>query len=579
MTKPIYHQTSTSSLPNAVHPQHQSGASPAAASPAAAYAASTANLRMKLKGKRAKKSIAALVLASGTAASVGFTPFFHTMSTLVLSPQNSSKSSLFPSASSPNSASSSTSSSVVGANRHHAALAPGRRAFSSTVVGTTTSSTGPNNGGAMRRQVGNLGRSTVEGMGSGEVRAGGMTGDVGGSSRPSSGSLAISGSRLPSQQPPLPAKPNGIGNGHMVNANKNGGEDEDDNDFAFGSIPTARNPTTASTSSHQQNLGDGEEDEEDWDAEFNIDPSPKTRPSTLNSTATLSSFATPPQPRSSGVLRKALPAPPTIPHRRPLPSNNHNGNLGTSAAPISRRIQSAPSVALRRFGEGGGGGMVDMLLEEKLDPGRFLSDEVKKKVERRRERELERSRSADGGLESWDDDFLGGGNGAREEKWIPEMVHGTQESVRMDAMHVKEFALHVEDLQHLTTHLTALLQKPPSQTLLRILSAHSQTLDQCRILLSLNTSDDAPPPEEPWFKYCRQENDGLKVVELMGHGRDGSEVTLNRSMGGGAGGVCLGEKEVEVEGSMIPGLIRCAAKVKEGVVRCVEEVEAAVRGR
>ncbi|KAJ3202890.1 hypothetical protein HDU67_000221, partial [Dinochytrium kinnereticum] len=180
---------------------------------------------------------------------------------------------------------------------------------------------------------------------------------------------------------------------------------------------------------------------------------------------------------------------------------------------MSRRIQSAPSVALRRFGDGGGGGMVDALMEDGTAVGAFVVESVREKAERRRLRELERSVSANAGLESWDDDFdyeaggggaAGGGERGREGLCIPECVNETQEAVRMDAVNVKEFALHVEDLKLIYTQLQTLTQTlttplPPHllPTLQTLTRAYTPDLTQTQCLIDLgdaSSSSDDPPP-------------------------------------------------------------------------------------
>ncbi|KAI8843617.1 hypothetical protein BC829DRAFT_401034 [Chytridium lagenaria] len=203
-----------------------------------------------------------------------------------------------------------------------------------------------------------------------------------------------------------------------------------------------------------------QEDDEDWDKEFNLP----------TSTPTLH-------------LRRA-------PHSQSL----------------SRRIQSAPSVALRKFGEGAGGGMVDALMEDD-----FLVSSVREKAERRRLRELERSVSANGGLESWDDDFgeaevCGRDGGEWRREWeelsIPKSVYEAQEALRMDAMHMKEFALHIEDLKlvyldaiDMAQGLSTSPHLPPTHhdTLATLRETFTQDLSQIEVLIDLGESSETSP--------------------------------------------------------------------------------------
>jgi hypothetical protein len=130
-----------------------------------------------------------------------------------------------------------------------------------------------------------------------------------------------------------------------------------------------------------------------------------------------------------------------------------------------RRIQSAPSMAQQRLRDemaGAGSGLTDALLEDvaPMDEDDFEADEtivatdefvvasVKQKVVARRERELERSISADGGLESWDDDFNDDEKDGGRLLVVPESVLEIQQSLKMEASNFKRFALHIEGLHY-----------------------------------------------------------------------------------------------------------------------------------
>lgn len=156
--------------------------------------------------------------------------------------------------------------------------------------------------------------------------------------------------------------------------------------------------------------------------------------------------------------------------------NNNSRPHAPTTVFAKRRVQSAPSVA-QHTQSNGRGGITDVLLEdfeenedqdnENEEDNEFVVASVKQKVVTRRERELERSFSADGGLESWDDDFegccdneaggsnsgggggvYGNGEGGRSDGlFVPDAVLEIQQSLKVDAENFKRFALHIEDLK------------------------------------------------------------------------------------------------------------------------------------
>ncbi|KAJ3073941.1 hypothetical protein HDU98_000243 [Podochytrium sp. JEL0797] len=108
-------------------------------------------------------------------------------------------------------------------------------------------------------------------------------------------------------------------------------------------------------------------------------------------------------------------------------------------------------------------GVVDVLWEDagvSKEEDAFLTAGVKHKILQRREKELERSVSADAGLESWDDDFVVDGEEEEGEKVvvkghgvvasglkIPSFLSNVQDALRTDSNNLRKFALHIEDLK------------------------------------------------------------------------------------------------------------------------------------
>jgi hypothetical protein len=215
--------------------------------------------------------------------------------------------------------------------------------------------------------------------------------------------------------------------------------------------PAAESSATAYNSNrYSKNKGE-EETEEDWDAEFAHDGGCSSfRPLALGCGGSNSNISTQDQskPRQPRVPFPAA--------RKPAAS--------TKRLPHQRRVQSAPSTALKRFGDGLDGDVFDALFEDDDNDNidgvgdQWVVASVKAKVEKRKEKELERSVSANAGLESWDDDFDDGTDGVDNSRIesgrrpvtkqlvIPASVIGVQQSVKIDAINVRRFAWHVEGL-------------------------------------------------------------------------------------------------------------------------------------
>ncbi|KAJ3114849.1 hypothetical protein HDU96_001546 [Phlyctochytrium bullatum] len=582
---------------------------PSTATAAPAAAAAVPLPPAMFKGKKARKSLSALILASATAASTGFPHFVHTIHTL----RPLSKPDRFPR---PN------ASAAVAA----ASTASGRRAFSTATVPhhpqdlaglTPAASRQPN-------AVSSAPASTSH------LQQGSSSASSAASSAAAPHGLASRFARGPPQSGPTSARSSTAGLPPPVPAPAAAAAPVEPATPAAPNPRVSPPPTPAAAAATTD-----DDDDEDWDAEFNIDTTPPTPSSRLSltpaptsglpssatgSATTLSSHlhATPPPPlrASAGVPRPSLgglagdaAAAAAAPITRRTPTT------AAATAALSRRIQSAPSVALRRLGDGGGGGMVDALLEDAstaspLDPGAFLSAEVREKAERRRLKELERSVSAEAGLESWDDDFeyagrgreAGGGVGvAAREEWlsVPRSVCEAQEALRTDAENMKGFALHIEDLklfyhraQDLAQHLakSAPTSRDPPTLLRRldgVVRAFAADLDQCQVLIDLGEYDEdgaatTPIPAAGGERHLRilaemltggdaagagpGARKGTGVGHLVGGRKEGSEVTVREA----------GRLEFGV--GLIPMLIRRMGPLKQRLGRMVEEMGVLAEG-
>ncbi|KAI8609637.1 hypothetical protein BC830DRAFT_821500 [Chytriomyces sp. MP71] len=191
-------------------------------------------------------------------------------------------------------------------------------------------------------------------------------------------------------------------------------------------------------------------EDEDWDAEIAHTSSSTCPTSTLVLTPSSEPLSLPPFPRKPAVARARV---------------------------QPRRVVSAPATPSLFFledetGVPAGRGVVDAMWEPLCEDA-FMVASVRQKVLARRERELERSVSAEAGLESWDDDFccfegqeeeLVGGRGKNNGLGalkVPEYLGNVQEALRVDADNIRKFALHIEGWACLFEFMIALGNSPP----------------------------------------------------------------------------------------------------------------------
>ncbi|KAJ3190610.1 hypothetical protein HK101_008536 [Irineochytrium annulatum] len=154
--------------------------------------------------------------------------------------------------------------------------------------------------------------------------------------------------------------------------------------------------------------------------------------------------------------------------------------------------------------------------DDDVEEENWLVPSVREKAARRREKELERSVSANGGLESWDDDFEYGnveeaagkkgdrsspGGGSLDTMGegcdssrdlgalrIPMAIGEVQESLRSDAVNMKKFALHIEDLKLIyldAKDMAAGVAQSNRTALENIWKDFAAELDQAQVLIDL----------------------------------------------------------------------------------------------
>ncbi|ORY52556.1 hypothetical protein BCR33DRAFT_779830 [Rhizoclosmatium globosum] len=169
---------------------------------------------------------------------------------------------------------------------------------------------------------------------------------------------------------------------------------------------------------------------------------------------------------------------------------------------------SAPSFAFSAPAEDGfsttrakGSGVVDAMWEEEsIEPSvdEFLVASVKQKVVQRREKELERSVSAEAGLESWDDDFLVEGEESNSRHTmsglqVPLFLKSVQEAVRSEGESLRKFALHIEDLKLIymdAMDISFGLEFEAPERVEPLAATYQTTLDVAQVLIHLGDFND-----------------------------------------------------------------------------------------
>ncbi|TPX72548.1 hypothetical protein CcCBS67573_g05769 [Chytriomyces confervae] len=259
-------------------------------------------------------------------------------------------------------------------------------------------------------------------------------------------------------------------------------------------------------------------------------------------------------------------------------------------APQQRRVVSAPSFAGHlQFGESddipatAAGGVVDALWDTVAVEDEFLVASVKQKVVARREKELERSVSADGGLESWDDDFccFGGEDedvpAAGNALVVPEFLGSVQEALRVDSENIRKFALHIEGalVSFDGRSISLILAISPD---LKLLYLDAQDI-------STGLEFDTPELVEPVKQKYHSHLETAEVLIHLGDFNDdvGDEKLLTdelhvRVLGQllgdsvGVGKLAVARIKMEFSGVFMPVLIKCIGPVKVALNEYVNEL-------
>ncbi|KAJ3103393.1 hypothetical protein HK100_004209 [Physocladia obscura] len=238
--------------------------------------------------------------------------------------------------------------------------------------------------------------------------------------------------------------------------------------------------------------------EEDWDAEFQAQSNSNDN-NNNNSEATTGSSST-------NISKETDHANPPLPPFRRKPPTQQQYVARAGGPHHQRRVVSAPSVTQTRFLEGdsalfgssGSGGLVDALWDDNDDDEEFLVASVKQKVVSRREKDLERSVSANVGLESWDDDFLEDSSGGcrwkeNEGIKIPNFVGEVQESLKIEAENFRKFSLHIEDLKLIymdAIDISFGLEFSCPEQILNLTPKYQKMLDTAKVLIHLGDFDE-----------------------------------------------------------------------------------------
>ncbi|KAJ3246180.1 hypothetical protein HDU77_009084 [Chytriomyces hyalinus] len=289
--------------------------------------------------------------------------------------------------------------------------------------------------------------------------------------------------------------------------------------------------------------------DEDWDLEFSKQ---SICADTLN------------HQNNANQINLRAPALPPFP-RKPKPHPR------AFMAPQQRRVVSAPSFAGHlQFGESddipatAAGGVVDALWDTVAVEDEFLVASVKQKVVARREKELERSVSADGGLESWDDDFccFGGEDedvpAAGNALVVPEFLGSVQEALRVDSENIRKFALHIEDLKLLyldAQDISIGLEFDAPELVEPVKQKYHSHLETAEVLIHLGDFNDDVGDE----KLLTDELHVRVLGQLLGDSV-------------GVGKLAVARIKMEFSGVFMPVLIKCIGPVKVALNEYVNEL-------
>ncbi|KAJ3267282.1 hypothetical protein HDU76_011856, partial [Blyttiomyces sp. JEL0837] len=219
----------------------------------------------------------------------------------------------------------------------------------------------------------------------------------------------------------------------------------------------------------------------------------------------------------------------------------------------------------------------------------FVDPNVKEKIMKSHERELERSVSAHAGLESWDDDFLGGNdddhNGGGID--IPDTVCQLQKSLKMDGIYLKKFALHVEDLRRMYLDAIKIFegleaQQTPSKsdTLISLQNSYLPDLERVQVLIDLGEySEDKPDNMVSDDRHLRILADILSL-STQSQGDDEKTTTAKAASSSSSSSTLVELKEIaatsgklQFGGELVPLLIRGIVPIKARLGLFISELK------
>ncbi|KAI8818184.1 uncharacterized protein EV422DRAFT_538984 [Fimicolochytrium jonesii] len=490
------------------------------------------------KAAKAKKSINALILASGTLATPSFPSFFQTIK-MHLRPRTKADSQ--PVVFNPTSISQHQHQQQQQQQQRGTNVQPlgaNRRAHSMSVLAT-------------EKAVMDVGRSVPDG-------ARGL---------PAPGRSGIADE--------IKAKPNVVGTETISNA-----------ETTHASNPSIPAAATSSDSPHNAppsrmlaiaKSGDpphptpttSDSDDLDFDAEFGF---------TDISTPTPLKFADPPM----------LLTPPLTPHP-PLemrtPKNPSQPKAADRKISPRRRIQSAPTASLALQDD-------SLLLDtndedDDWDEDRWFVASVKAKASRQLGSAAgrgggmvgandEEDEEKQGNLESWDADFDNTDADAETALRIPDTVRDLQSHLKSDAINLKKFALHIEDLKLLLNDALDISSALPARTLSHLQKPYAPTFARAHLLIALGSyADDGvdklTPTDHDMSLLCEMLVTGPAGDKRGGDGRlsEEAERDVKRMMVGNGDVLQFGVE-------LMPALMRHMGPVKEGLRRFVDEVRGEV---
>ncbi|KAJ3149354.1 hypothetical protein HDU89_003716 [Geranomyces variabilis] len=357
---------------------------------------------------------------------------------------------------------------------------------------------------------------------------------------------------------------------------------------------------------------DVEEADMDFDAEFGFEPVKPNPPPILSLNGALTAPRGPkskPQAGREAVGGGAIPT-------------NADADADVAAAAATRnisprRVQSAPTNLLKIYDE-------SLLLEHDDEEDEWFVPSVKAKAERRLGRKgglvgaahdndddddegdanTFGEKAGRGGLravapalgenmESWDDDFDADGeddgDAAGQTLRIPDAVQNLQHQIKGDAVNLKKFALHIEDLKLLNSDAADMAAGVPASSRSRLAAVRARyaaDLLKVQVLIALGDYAEDDNDDDGWPASQAPTEQHLQVlVDMMVGGTDRRGAGGKGGGGGGGGGGLPPAAARELErmvrdGTLVfgvelmPALIKHMAPLKLSLSKYVEDVRA-----